>query len=209
MPECVESLLTNTHALRDNGHNVMPYIHSGDCYIARARNMCVELFLNTTCTDLIFVDSDVAFDKDAMLKLLKHDKGIVAGAYPYRKTGLEFPVVLKFDEATNNCLDEKTGLVSATGVPAGFMRINRRVFEQMASHYKMERDSRGLCTFFDTGKLFGDNVWYGEDATFCKRWVEMGGEIWVEPNINFKHIGTQKFEGNYFNFLSGGNDSRV
>lgn len=208
--DCAESLLHNTHVLRSHGYNVTPYFHNGDCYIARARNLCVEVFLQSDCTDLIFIDADVAFDKDAILKLMKHDKGIVAGVYPYRKDQCGYPAVLRFNEA-NNCLDEETGLVMAESVPTGLMRISRYVFGRMIDSYQMERgipaagDKEGFYHFFDTGQLFeGDKTWYGEDTYFCKRWRNMGEDIWIEPNINFSHIGQHKFKGNYFDFLSSG-----
>lgn len=202
-PECAESLLVNTHILRDSGYTVMPYFHIGDCFVARARNICVHKFLETDCTDLIFIDSDVAFEKNALSKLMRHDKDIVAGAYPYRKQAEQYPVILKFDEVTRNCLEAATGLVTVETAPAGFMRIQRRVFEKLKENTAY--DKNGIYYFFDTGMVFkDDNNWYGEDVVFCKRWTAVGGEIFIAPDIDFTHIGMQKFTGNYHKFLSNG-----
>lgn len=201
--DCAQSILRNVHNLWMAGHKVTVYYHSGDCYVPRARNFCVDLFLSTDCSDLIFIDQDIAFDDDALLKLIKYDKEIIVSAYPFKSDKEEYPFVIEFDPITKNCLDESTGLVSVKSAATGFMRIQRRVFEKMITHYNMIKHSN-LYAFFDTGVLFKDDEsWYGEDTAFCKRWKEMKGEIWLVPDINIGHIGNKKFAGNYHKYLLG------
>ena len=198
--ECSESLLKNCISLMQSGHTVVPY-YNNDLYIDRSRNLCAHLFLDTDCSDMVFVDADLAFDDDAILKLIKYDWDIVAGAYPYKKTQPEYPVTLWFNEKMN-CKDEETGLVTCDRVPTGLMRIQRAVFEKMKEG--MTPDERGIYPFFKTGMVYPDDPnWYGEDTYFCKRWREMGGELWVEPRITFTHYGVQGFTGNYHEYLMG------
>lgn len=105
-----ESVTRNTHVLRDKGIDVVLYMHPAHIYIDRARTLCVKKFLESDCTDMVFWDADVGCDDDAILKLLAHDKDIVAGAYPFRvDRDIEFPVIIEFNEQ-NNCKDEETGL---------------------------------------------------------------------------------------------------
>jgi SAM-dependent methyltransferase len=156
------------------------------------------MFLGTECSDLVFVDADLEFDDDAILKLIKHNKDIVAGAYPYRKTDLDYPVKLLFNK-DNNCKDEETGLVSVECATTGLMRINRRVFDKLL----VSEDNKGIKQYFRTGIIYDTNDWYGEDAYFCKEWRLLGGEIWVEPNINFGHHGAYCFTGNFHEYLMG------
>ena len=200
-PETVLSLVHNTHVLRDSGYKILPYIHSGDCYLDRARNTCATLFLQTDCTDIIYVDSDISFEKDTMLRLLKYDKDIVVGAYPYRSDEkLGFPVILQ----AGQCKDEETGLAKAQSVTIGMGRIKRSVFERMKDYYKILKDQFDIYSFFDTGQRFlcrGDNTWYGEDNYFCMRWREMGGEMFIAPDMNFTHIGNKKFNGNFLKYI--------
>lgn len=33
------------------------------------------------------------------------------------------------------------------------------------------------------------------------RYREMGGRVWLEPNIKFNHIGVKAWEGNYHEYL--------
>jgi len=111
--QCCESILKNTHILRDSGHKVIPYFHSGNVYIAGARNICVFNFLRSDCDEMIFIDSDIGFEDHAMLKLVKYDKDITAGVYPYKQDNFNFPAGLEFDTITHNCKEEETGLVTA------------------------------------------------------------------------------------------------
>jgi len=179
----------------------MPYFHQG-CYIERGRNISTHLFFKETpCTDLIFVDSDLSFDSDAMLKLLKHDKDIVAGIYPYKTENLNFPLNVYYDDA-KNCLDKESGLIRLNIAPTGLMRIQRRVFEKMIDN-GIRKTSDGIYCFFDTGfTMPGEDLWYGEDVTFCKRWTGMGGEIYGEPDIDFCHIGNKKYSGNFLKYMT-------
>lgn len=200
---CAEGLLKAVNVLRDEGHQVMTYFHPGNVYIAAARNVCVYYFLKSPCDDLIFIDSDVGFDKDAISKLLVHDRDLIAGIYPNKQDRVKYPMLLNFSKQ-NNCKEEETGLVYADMVPTGFMRIKRSVFERMAAHYDMKKSHEEMYSFFDTGMIFeDDNTWYGEDVAFCKRWRDMGGEMFIEPRINFTHTGTKHWKGNLHEYLMG------
>jgi precorrin-6B methylase 2 len=196
--KCANSLLWNYFILRNEGHRIMPYFHDGDAFIDQARNKCINIFLQTDCTDLIFIDADVAFERDSILKLLKYDKDIVAGCPPRRMLEKNFPVEIEWD-SENNCREEETGFMRVSAAPTGFMKIKRQVFDRMNEYYKLKKDDKDILQFFDTGiKFENDNKWYGEDIYFCKRWKGMGGEIFVETNINFIHTGTMDFEGNLY-----------
>jgi hypothetical protein len=41
----------------------------------------------------------------------------------------------------------------------------------------------------------------GEDIYFQKRYKEMGGKIWCEPDITMGHFGVKEWRGNYHEFL--------
>ena len=202
--ECSESILKASHYLRDSGHRVYPFGHARNIYLDRARNICVMNFLESVCDCMVFIDSDVGFDADALLKLVNRDKDVVAGVYPLKQDILEFPLVLYFDPKTNNCKEESTGLVTAEMVPTGMLKLTRSVFEKMDVHYNIPKDHEGVKEYFKTGIIFPDDpTWYGEDVAFCKRWLAIGGELFIEPNINFTHTGVKHYKGNLHEFLMG------
>jgi len=41
----------------------------------------------------------------------------------------------------------------------------------------------------------GDNM--SEDHAFCKRWTDLGGEIWSVFDETIQHVGREVFTGNY------------
>ena len=64
----------------------------GSAYIADCRGAIASNFLKTDSDCLVFVDSDVAWEKGALLKLIDHKVDLVGGIYPYRIDDLGFPI---------------------------------------------------------------------------------------------------------------------
>lgn len=179
-------------------------------YLPIVRNRLVDAFLKSDAEDLIFVDADVDFPPDALLRLLDYDVDIVAGATPFKQADEGYPVTLAAKAGEPVPVDPKTGLIAAEVAPTGFMRIRRGVFERMAEHYGadelrvVEYSPRGdecgaYLNFFDTPKV--GTRWFGEDTWFCRQWRAMGGDIWVDPDITFKHWGVRATEGNFHTYL--------
>ena len=49
---------------------------------------------------------------------------------------------------------------------------------------------------FDTMIDPVDRRYLSEDYTFCRRWQEIGGDIWLDPSISLNHYGHFCFQGN-------------
>ena len=201
--KCSESVLNNCINLIQKGHKVTVFYNS-ELYIDRSRNACVKKFLESDCTDLLFIDADLVFENDAMEKIIKYDRSIVAGSYRLKQLFEHYPVVVDFDRENSNCKEEETGLVWVHSAPTGFMRIQRGVFEKMIEHYRPIADTHGIIPFFETGmKVFNDGQWWGEDTAFCKKWTDIGGDIMVEPRLTFIHMGNREYKGNFHEHLMG------
>ncbi len=201
--KCSESVLNNCINLMGKGHKVTVFYNS-ELYIDRSRNACVKKFLESEATDLLFVDADLAFDNNAMEKIIEYDRPIVAGAYCLKQIFEHYPVLIDFDRENRNCKEEETGLVWVKSAPTGFMRIQRTVFEQMIEHYEPIADTHNILPFFETGmRVFDDGQWWGEDTAFCRKWTDMGGDVMVEPRLSFTHIGNREYKGNFHEHLLG------
>ena len=48
-----------------------------------------------------------------------------------------------------------------------------------------------------------------EDYTFCRRWQDMGGDVWLDPRTALNHIGHYTFRGNIRKLFTGKNDKPV
>ena len=175
---------------------------SGCCYIADVRNTLATVFLQSDSDELIFIDSDLGWDEMALAKIIKADRGVIGGAYPYKIPNIKgFPVKYKKDEAGNIIKDEITGYIEAEYIPGGFMKVQRWVFEKLQSLHPEWETSKAInktgivYNFFQTGLVFkNDKTWYGEDVAFCKFCTDAGIKIWIEPDITFIH---GKITGNY------------
>jgi|WetSurMetagenome_2_1015567.scaffolds.fasta_scaffold335916_1 hypothetical protein len=201
------SIFNNIKTLELAGIEYVMKVQMGDCYIDNARNSLVDEFIKTDCTDLIFVDSDLAFSNDAMIRLLNHPVQAVGGAYPYRGDQEGYPLAIKQDENGVPIGNLELGLIETTHVPTGLLRIRRDVFEILKNKYPDRIDDKGIWKFFLTGLLFyheGDKRYYGEDVSFCKICERAGIIVWCEPRIDFAHIGKKNYEGNYHKYLLNG-----
>ena len=88
----------------------------------------------------------------------------------------------------------------------GFMMIKRQVIDKMVKQYPETRYTNDLNTdpslnpyfyaLFDTMIDPNTKRYLSEDYTFCRRWQQMGGEIWMDPSINLDHYGSYQFQGN-------------
>jgi hypothetical protein len=59
--------------------------------ITRGRNRLTYDFLNTDCTHLMFIDADIGFNPEDIIKMIDADKEIICGLYP--KKEIDWPRV--------------------------------------------------------------------------------------------------------------------
>ena len=52
--------------------------------VTQGRNLCVSAFLQTKCTHLLFIDSDIAFKPHSLQHLLDADKDVISVPYPLK-----------------------------------------------------------------------------------------------------------------------------
>ena len=118
----------------------------GDALISRARSVLASRFLDMPrATHLLFVDADIAFEPDQVLRLLRFDKEFVAAFYPLKAVDWSaIPARVVVGEALSSAglsyvgrlLDEperRTDGDFATALYAGtgFQLIKRAVFERL------------------------------------------------------------------------------
>ncbi len=191
---------------------VMPW---GDASVVRARQNIAAYFLeDPTATHLLYIDADISYDVDQVLRLLKFNREVCAGLYPAKKydwdvirkkalaggshlesAGLSYVYNWKEPHETVNGF----GKVTLTGT--GFLMIQRKVLEAMAKKYPElkykvpgPRGEREQTAFFSC-MVDEKGVYLSEDYSFCKRWTDMGGEIWADFESRLGHTGPEMFKG--------------
>lgn len=202
-----------------------------DSLITRARNQLVAKFMaNPSFTHLMFIDADIGFEAEDIIKMLWHDKEIMTGAYPIKDIRWnKVSELVKNNEPVDNLLSkslryvvnpvkDKKGEVSVENgalniydAGTGFMLIKRSVFEKMFEAYP------DLYYQDDTGSLKGeersntyalfnsyvddDGRLLSEDYGFCRYWQKLGGSVWVDPTIELVHLGRMRYTGKMIDFL--------
>ncbi len=194
----------------------------GDALVTRTRQNIVSYFLeDPTATHLLFIDADISYEPEQVLRFLQFNKEVCAGIYPLKRynwdmlkkkmlagyenlesAGLSYVIELKEQYQMVNGF----GRVAQAGT--GFLMIQRKVLEAMAQKYpelkykvlgpQGEKDHFALfnCLIDEKGDYLS------EDYSFCKRWTDMGGEIWADFQSRLNHMGPENFKGDVAqNFL--------
>lgn len=190
--EMQRSLAAGLLCLKDAGIEVEEVdILAGCCYLDHARNVLVGRFLRGTATDLIFLDADVGFDGDSLLKLCQQTRPLVAGIYPKKIEPPEYPVGVIGGEVWA----DREGLVDCWMAPTGFMRINRAVFASLTVPHYAHPD--GMIGAYFKCEVRDETYW-GEDVEFCRLVREAGAHVRAFAEMDFSHSSpTAIYRGNW------------
>jgi predicted O-methyltransferase YrrM len=180
------AIARSREALHAAGIQTAYLILQGNCHVDDGRNSIVRDFLESDCTDLLFLDADVDWEPPAIVQLCKRDCDIVGGVYPYRREGCENMPVRLLDGAR-----PVDGLLEVEGLPTGFMKIKRHVLEKMAAQApKYFEKIHETALVFDRPTPGEDKTRWGGDIDFCNRWRAMGGRIFADAELRLGHTAT-------------------
>jgi hypothetical protein len=207
---------------------------ANESLVTRARNVLLAYFLNSDYTHLLFIDADIEFQVEDVLKLYAHNKDVVVGAYPKKGVawdriksnladpnnkekvltdreiaafGSDYAINFKFVDRETKTIGVENGLIKLHDAGTGFMMIKREAILKMIKAYpefKYNNDVNinnadlkdQFYALFDTMIDPIDRRYLSEDYTFCRRWQEIGGDIWLDPSISLNHYGHFCFQGN-------------
>lgn len=218
--EYMQSVLCTLHSCMMHSVPLQVFMIGNESLIPRGRNQLVSEFMTSDSTHLLFVDSDIEFHPDDVLKLIQHDKDVVVGAYPLKMEPINYVV---------DCVSQKPSsssvLREVKDAGTGFMMISRGAIEKMQLSHpelqyngdldndtyrkdlrldpeKREKLKQNLFSLFDTSHdVENNNNYLSEDYTFCRRWQKIGGKIWLDPTIKLNHIGRKVFRGDISRIL--------
>lgn len=183
---------------RAQGIEVVPHLIRNSCFVDIARSVLVRDFLQTDCTHLLFIDSDIGFESHAVAGLVRAGVPFCAGVYRKRQ-----PEVL-FNAQIHEPYEMRGPWLRADRVATGFMCLERRVLEEMTSRVhvcEIQKDGKVPMVF----RMNTEGVFIGEDYCFCDDYNALFEEgvfdqpIWVYPDITFDHDG---YVGNLHESLS-------
>ena len=172
----------------------------GFSIVACARNWLVSEFLvRPEFTHLLWLDDDLCFQPDGIMKLIESDKDVIGGVYPTKH-----PKKASFPYKPIG--DIEGNLQRSERVPTGFLLCKRDVVEAVAEQCPKfllthDEETREVAHVFDNALIpgEGDEVGkqriLGEDFVFTQRCIEAGFEVWARLDIGFSHIGRYAYSG--------------
>ena len=169
--------------------------------ITQGRSKCANFFINNTDHEyLFFLDSDIGFNPEDVVKMLSSGVEIVSGAYPMKTIPLRYCISVVQPE------QRRGDLLKIEGNGMGFVLIHRNVFLNMAQRFPHLKytpsagDSNYPPTpeevnnsyhFFHEEKV-GD-AFKSEDQSFFHRAGMIGYDVWLDTTIKLQHVGSHVF----------------
>lgn len=183
---------------------------AGFSLIQHGRNWLHQEFLSREdCHYLLWLDADVAFDPDAVVKMMHsletHGLDAVAGVYTTKHPRSPIFPYESLGPAVDN-------LQPARKVPGGFLLMSRSAAEAVTANcerYLLEHngETRESAHVFevplvDSQEHPGKKKLLGEDFVLSKRLLDAGKKLYVQTDINFMHLGRHAWRGNLANTLA-------
>jgi hypothetical protein len=133
--------------------------------VTQGRNLCVANFLGDPgkYTHMLFIDSDIDFKFETIMKMLKFDKEVIATPYPMKhihweqiweriqqgkiktkdelmKAGFIYPIKMdNLMNENNKQISVLNGLIEVSHAPTGCMLIKKQVFDKMIKAYPNDK----------------------------------------------------------------------
>jgi hypothetical protein len=191
-------------------------------------------------THLFFVDADIEFDPNDMLRMVAYDRDVVVGAYPKKAVNWDSIItaarsnqdenantieghssnyVVNFDFLKDEHgtpqpqIQIRDNLIKLKDAGTGFMCIKKEVIQKMFDKHpdlKYVNDinvdakfEKHMYALFDCIIDPESRRYLSEDYTFCRRWQDMDGEVFLDPRTALNHVGHYTFRGNIRKLITG------
>ena len=180
--------------------------------IHQARNYLTSVFLTTEYQYMLFIDSDVEFEPEAVAKMLVAEKEVICTPYRVKAPRLDKHIYTVEFKDPKNIPILPGGLVELEAGPTGLMLIDRKVFKKIIKNHPdlkiknkatptADKSHEFYYNFFDFG--FNDGYALGEDISFCRLVRKNDFKIYANTESTTKHHGSWAWEGKFKESLNG------
>ena len=174
--------------------------------IHQARNYLTSVFLTTEYQYMLFVDSDVEFEPESVVRMLVSKKRIVCTPYRVKSPDITKHVYTVEFKDPKNILVLAEGLVEIEAGPTGLMLVERTVFERIIkNHPELKIKNKAPPTadkshefyhnFFDFS--FKEGYSMGEDVSFCRLARDNDFKIYANIESSTTHHGSFAWKGTF------------
>lgn len=188
-PKIMISVITGEYARRADFYDYYNLlIKPPDTYVilchdrspAHGRNVVIEAAIENNCSHILFIDDDMAYKPDSLVKLLEHDVDIVSGMYFTRSYPAK-PLVFDIADDDGSCLPvyltgEEPRLIEIVAAGLGFCLIKTKVFQELDKPW------------FRLGEL--DPEQWCDDIGFFNRVRKADIKVYCDTEVLCGHMGT-------------------
>jgi hypothetical protein len=177
---------------------------ANESLITKGRSRIANFFINNTQYEYVmFIDADIGFEPQDVLKLLSYQRDIVCGAYPMKSIPLQYNYNISQPPLAED------GLIKIDNIGFGFALIHRRVFDKIRENYEdlkytpalghssypiTEAEYHNSYHYFN--ELKKDMAFLPEDFSFFERANSVGFTSWLDTSIKLCHVGSHVFQEN-------------
>jgi len=174
--------------------------------IHQARNYLSSVFLTTEYEYMLFIDSDVEFEPEAVLRMIIAKKEIICTPYRVKNENVTQDIYTVQFTDPNKIMMLPGGLVELEAGPTGLMLIDRNVFKKIIKNRPDLKIKNKVAA--DAGKShefyynffsfdFKDGYTIGEDVSFCKLARENDIKIFANCESATAHHGSYAWKGTF------------
>lgn len=227
----VSSLLRLQDACRERGIGVYVDMMGGEALITRGRSRLAAQFLaHPEATHILFIDADIGFAPENVFRLLDADKDVIAAVCPLKKIDWDkvrvaakadvadlqsaaIGYVVRFLPTPDRSVEVENGMAKVAYGGTGFLMIGRRAMQKIVDAHPELRAKMGdmgdelapeAVMVFDTMIEPETGQYLSEDYAFCRRWRDLGGDIWADFEARLTHVGHAAYTGSLMQALRPG-----
>jgi len=172
--------------------------------VHQARNYLTSVFLTTEYQYMLFVDSDVEFEPEAVMRMMVAKKRIICTPYRVKSPEIDKHIYTVEFKNPKNILVLAEGLVEIEAGPTGLMLIDRVVFERIIKNHpelkitnkatpNADKSHKFYYNFFNFGFIDGYSM--GEDVSFCRLARDNDFNIYANIESSTAHHGSFAWKG--------------
>ncbi|MDB5448640.1 MAG: hypothetical protein JWQ97_3957 [Phenylobacterium sp.] len=217
----MRSVVALQAACRARGVGLHVELMGGDALITRARSRLAASFLaHPAATHILYCDADIGFAPDNVFRLLEASRPVAAAVCPLKhidwekaraaaKAGVAdlmaqaIGYVVRFIPTPDNSVEVNDGFAKVAYAGTGFLMIERAAMQRIVeAHPELTADLSELgdapasaVMVFDTLIEPETGQYLSEDYAFCRRWRDLGGEIWADVEARLTHVGHAAYTG--------------
>ena len=187
--------------------------------VTHGRNLLTAGFMDSGFDYMLFVDADVEFSPEAVMRMLVPEKDIICTPYRNKEDPWIDRYSVKFKDKEHIEILE-WDIIEIEEGPAGLMLISRKVYERLMDKYpelkinfneatraKMNKEigavedaiDRYMYNFWDTS--FKKHQWKGEDLAFCDLARAAGFKLYANLDSWTTHHGSYGWKGRFGDHL--------